>query len=185
MTLPEIKKMVLEMGLAILTTLQLDSTSANVGADPGNISWDVSRGSNGLPHVAFNNLPPPLPPKDVPGHKVNLDGIMKDDIRNATTVLLQLVTVVENIVPERPQLQDGTHEIEYRSLAPQNEALFPCATPEVPIVIQNNKPLHRIVGKCLSDQRAQRPTASALCKMLLRLCRSSIVHDAAREIGKS
>ncbi|PPQ87554.1 hypothetical protein CVT25_008466, partial [Psilocybe cyanescens] len=151
----------------------------------GNISWDVSRGSNGLPHVTFNNLPPPLPPKNGPGNKPNLDGIMKDDVRNPTTVLLQLVTLVENMVPEMPQLQDGMHEVEYSSLPPQDEAPFPSATPEVPIVIQNNKPLHRIVGKCLSDQRAHRPTAAALCKMLLRLCRSSVVRDAAWEIGKS
>ncbi|PPQ91211.1 hypothetical protein CVT25_001227 [Psilocybe cyanescens] len=151
----------------------------------GNIIWDVSRGSNGLPHVTFNNLPPPLPPKNVPGLELNLGGRMKDDVRNATTVLLQLVTLVEKIVPERPQLRDGTHEIEYSSLAPQNEAPFPSATPEVPIVIQKNKPLRQIVGKCLSDQRAQRPTAAALCETLLRLCRSSIVRDAALDIGKS
>ncbi|PPQ75092.1 hypothetical protein CVT25_008822 [Psilocybe cyanescens] len=34
MTLPEIKKMVLEMGLAILTTLQLDSANTNARGDP-------------------------------------------------------------------------------------------------------------------------------------------------------
>jgi hypothetical protein len=57
--------------------------------------------------------------------------------------------------------------------------------PEIPVIIQENKPLLRIVDKCLSPERAQRPTAAALCKMLLRLCRSSVVRGAVLDIGKS
>ena len=86
---------------------------------------------------------------------------------------------------EKSQFQAGTHEIEYSSFAPQNKVPFPSDTPEIPVVIQENKPLLRIVAKCLSSERAQRPTAAALCKMLLRLCRSSVVRGAALDIGKS
>jgi len=95
---------------------------------------------------------------------------------------------VENIVPvskEKLQFQAGTEEVKYSSFAPQNEVPFPSDTPEVPEVIKEQKPLLRIVNKCLSPERAQRPTAAALCKMLLRLCRSSIVRGAVLDIGKS
>ena len=50
----------------------------------------MSQGSNGLPCVTFNNLPPPLPPKSVPGSESNLCGSMKEDVRNATIVLLRV-----------------------------------------------------------------------------------------------
>jgi len=98
---------------------------------------------------------------------------------------------MENIVPlskeksEKSQFQAGTHEIEYSSFASQNEVPFPSHIPEIPDVIKENKLLLRIVDKCLSPERAQRPTAAALCKMLLRLCRSFIVSGAVLDIGKS
>ena len=83
---------------------------------------------------------------------------------------------------EKSQFQAGTHEIEYNSLTPQNEVPFPSDTPEIPVVIQENKPLLWIVDKCLSPQRTQRPTSAALCKMLLRLCRSSVVRGAVLDM---
>lgn len=53
----------------------------------GNMSYDVSQGGNGLPCVTFDNLPPPLP---VSGFESDSSGSMKEDIRNAATVLLQV-----------------------------------------------------------------------------------------------
>ena len=83
------------------------------------------------------------------------------------------------------QFQAGAHEIEYNSFASQNDVPLPSGKPEIPKVIKENKPLLRIVDKCLSPERAHRPTSAALCKMLLRLCRSSVVRGAVLDIGKS
>jgi len=86
---------------------------------------------------------------------------------------------------EMSEFPAGAHAIEYSSSAPQNEVPLPSDTPAIPEVIKENKPLLRIVDKCLSPERAHRPTSAALCKMLLRLCRSSVVRGAALDIGKS
>ncbi|KAF8799159.1 hypothetical protein BYT27DRAFT_7202234 [Phlegmacium glaucopus] len=112
----------------------------------------------------------------------------ESDIYTAPLVLFQLVEHVENIVhvsKEKSSRQSGIHEIEYSSLVSPKQIPFPSDKPDIPDVIKENKPLLRIVRKCLSPRPAQRPTAAALCKMLRDLCRSSIVRRAGLDILKS
>ena len=78
----------------------------------------------------------------------------------------------------------GAHQIVDSSLA-QSQVPYPPDEPKIPKVIEENKPLLGIVKKCLLPQPSQRPTAAALCKMLLRLCRSSVIRSAVLDIGKS
>ncbi|KAF8159307.1 hypothetical protein B0H34DRAFT_702943, partial [Crassisporium funariophilum] len=163
-----------------------------------NIKYEVSLGRNGLPCVTFKNLPPPasfdgpppLPPKcPVPGLGSDSSGGTKEsDIYCTPLVLFQIVDEIENLVnvskkhiPSSP----GTHEVIYSSLPSRKPASLSSAEPKIPVMIQENKPLLRIVMKCLSSQPSRRPTASELCAMLLRLCRSSVLSSALLDMGRS
>lgn len=146
----------------------------------GNLDWDVSYDCTGLPYVTFKNLPlpvasidrPPPPPKwPVPELISDSSGstsTKETDIYVTPIVLFQLI-----------------HEVEQTALAPKKQVSFVNGRPEIPAVVQKNKPLLRIVQKCLSPNPAKRPTAAGLCDSLLRLCKLSIVRSVVCDAGKS
>ncbi len=86
---------------------------------------------------------------------------------------------VENDV-EEPRVIDSLNEIPSEPLSFGADG-----KPEVPPVIQENKRLHKIVKQCLSEDPSRRPTATKLYQMLLKLCRSTVLGNALRDIGKS
>ncbi|PPQ69917.1 hypothetical protein CVT25_002475 [Psilocybe cyanescens] len=154
-----------------------------------NIEYDVSSSRSGLPCVAFKNLPPPTenaqppspPPKwHVPGICSLSDGSTKEsDVYSGARVFFQMIEHVEKMVyKERPPNREGTHEFDYSSSLSKGDLPFPPNEVRIPLVVRNNKRLLRIVNKCLSPQPAHRPTASALCNMLLALCRATMIRRA-------
>jgi len=155
----------------------------------GNLNWDVSYDDNGLPWVTFKNLPPPIapelppppPPKwPVPELTTDSSGSTKEtDIYVTTIVLFQVINDIEYTV------RDATGALDFNALPPTKQVSFLDDKPEIPAVIQKNKRLLRVVEKCLSPNPALRPTAASLCDSLLRLCKMTIVRDAARDVGKS
>jgi len=94
-------------------------------------------------------------------------------------VLFQVINDIEYTV------RDATGALDFNALPPTKQVSFLDDKPEIPAVIQKNKRLLRVVEKCLSPNPALRPTAASLCDSLLRLCKMTIVRDAARDVGKS
>ncbi|KAF8159311.1 hypothetical protein B0H34DRAFT_796578 [Crassisporium funariophilum] len=163
----------------------------------GNIRHEVSLGNAGLPSVTFKNLPPPtsldvpppLPPNcAVPGLGSDQSGATKEsDIYCTPLVLFQIVQEIENLLDLSKQhvsLLAGTQQVVYSNFSSPESVPLPLGEPTIPAVIEANKPLLRIVKKCLSPQPSRRPTAAALCSMLLRLCRSHIASSALLDFGK-
>jgi len=70
-------------------------------------------------------------------------------------------------------------------LHPRKRVSFLHGKPRIPAIIKKNKPLLRIVQKCLSPNPVRRPTAAALCNSLLRLCKLSTIRGAVCDVGMS
>jgi len=166
--------------------------------EQGNLNWDVSYDRTGLPCVTFENLPPPIVstgPPPSPGWPV--PELIPDSYRGVSTketdiyvTPIVLFQVCFHFIVHPVLISDNfkskiIHEIEQNAHTPKKQVLFLHDKPEIPAVIRKNKPLLRIVQKCLSPNPARRPTAAALCNSLLRLCKLSTIRSAVCDVGMS
>ncbi|KAF8801551.1 hypothetical protein BYT27DRAFT_7198089 [Phlegmacium glaucopus] len=114
---------------------------------------------------------------------------MESDIYCTPRALFQMIDQIENLIdrskkslptPYKPQ----GPKIVYDNLLSERKVPLPPHEPLIPAIIEQNKPLLRIVNKCLKPRPHQRPTAQMLCDMLLDFCKSSIIKSVLHEAGK-